>query len=122
MDGCVRSSQPFDKNTKRCTDYFHWLTSNQRNDYYFMNRNFDDTFWLARKALLSPEISSQMKYRHLKNFSKRALVVKRSPIHGRGLFTLTDLQQGQMIIEYSGEIIRNQLCDKREKYYETKVK
>jgi histone-lysine N-methyltransferase MLL1 len=87
-----------------------------------MNRNFDDTFWLARKALLSPEISSSMKYRHLKNFSKRSLVVKRSPIHGRGLFTLADLQQGQMIIEYSGEIIRNQLCDKREKYYETKVR
>ena len=62
-----------------------------------------------------------MKYRHLKEFSKSGLIVKCSQIHGRGLFTLVDLHQSQMIIEYSGEIIRHQLCDKREKHYETKV-
>ncbi len=122
VDGCARSSEPFDKNKKRLTDYFHWLTSNQRNDYYLMNRNFDDTFWNARKALLNPEIYNSMKFRHLKAFSKSALVVKLSGIHGRGLFTLIDLEQGQMIIEYAGEIIRNQICDKREKFYESKVK
>jgi SET domain-containing protein len=64
---------------------------------------------------------NSMKYRHLKEFSKSALIVKRSPIHGRGLFTLVDLYQSQMIVEYAGEIIRHQVCDKREKYYESKV-
>lgn len=63
-----------------------------------------------------------MKYRHLKEFSKNGLIVKCSPIQGRGLFTLVDLQPAQMIIEYAGEIIRHQLCDKREKQYETKVR
>ena len=104
-------------------DHFHWLTSNQRiSDYYLTNQNFDDLFWNARKALLSSEVSNSAKYRHLKNFSKRGLVVNVSLIHGRGLFSLVDIEQGQMIIEYAGEVIRNQLCDKREKYYEAKVR
>lgn len=102
-------------------DYFKWL--NKKNDdlkAISLSRQFDDAFIIARKTLLTLDISNSMKYRHLKTFSKQALVVKRSPIHGRGLFTLVDLTQGQMIIEYSGEIIRNQLCDKRERDYELK--
>ena len=30
--------------------------------------------------------------------------------------------KGEMIIEYAGQVIRAALCDKREKYYESKVK
>ena len=45
----------------------------------------------------------------------------RSEIHGRGLFCKRDIDAGEMIIEYAGEVIRAALCDKREKYYESKV-
>lgn len=85
-----------------------------------MDKRFTQPFQQAAKALLSTDMCNSMKYRHLKEFSKNGLIVKCSPIHGRGLFTLVDLHPSQMIIEYSGEIIRHQLCDKREKYYEAK--
>ena len=103
-------------------DHFSWLKSNERTTFSYLNRQMDESFCAARRALLSMDISNPMKFRHLKNFSKCALVVKRSPIHGRGLFALVDLHPGQMIIEYAGEIIRSLLCDKREKFYEAKVR
>ena len=45
----------------------------------------------------------------------------RSAIHGRGLFCKRDIDAGEMVIEYAGEVIRSALCDKREKFYESKV-
>ena len=47
--------------------------------------------------------------------------VYRSGIHGRGLFCKREIDAGEMIIEYAGEIFRSNLTDKREKYYESKV-
>ena len=44
----------------------------------------------------------------------------RSIIHGRGLFCKRDIDAGEMVIEYAGEVIRSILTDKREKYYEGK--
>lgn len=45
----------------------------------------------------------------------------RSKIHGRGLFCKRNIDAGEMVIEYAGEIIRSLLTDKREKFYESKV-
>ena len=41
-----------------------------------------------------------------------------SGIHGRGLFCKRDLDAGEMIIEYSGEVVRAILSDKREHCYD----
>jgi hypothetical protein len=119
-DGCARTTKVFD-GKKRLLDAFHWLSSEHR-DFVYLNldKRFGQPFLQAAKSLVSAEMTNAMKYRHLKEFSKSGLIVKCSPIQGRGLFTLVDLQPAQMIIEYSGEIIRHQLCDKREKYYESK--
>ena len=46
----------------------------------------------------------------------------RSHIHGRGLYCKRNIDEGEMVIEYSGEVIRGSLTDKREKYYEGKVR
>lgn len=46
----------------------------------------------------------------------------RSPIHGRGLFCKKTIEAGEMVIEYSGNVIRSVLTDKREKYYDGKVR
>lgn len=43
--------------------------------------------------------------------------VKRSAIHGWGLFTKEDIGKDEMVIEYLGEIIRNRIADEREKKY-----
>jgi len=61
-----------------------------------------------------------MRFRHLRTFAKEAVGVYRSNIHGRGLFCKRDIDINEMIVEYSGEVIRGVLTDKREKYYESK--
>lgn len=62
-----------------------------------------------------------MRFRKLKTFAKEAVDVYRSKIHGRGLFCKRNIDAGEMVIEYAGEVIRASLTDKREKYYESKV-
>ncbi|GCB71718.1 hypothetical protein scyTo_0001678 [Scyliorhinus torazame] len=52
--------------------------------------------------------------------SARAEIHQRSPIHGRGLFCKRNIDAGEMVIEYSGNVIRSVLTDKREKYYDSK--
>lgn len=46
----------------------------------------------------------------------------RSEIHGRGLFCKRNIEAGEMVIEYAGTVIRSVLTDKREKYYDGKVR
>lgn len=45
----------------------------------------------------------------------------RSSIHGRGLFCKRNIDAGELVIEYAGEVIRSILADKREKIYQSKV-
>jgi len=68
------------------------------------------------------DLPMAMRYRHLKqcSFNKDAVAVYRSPIHGRGLFCTRNIAAGEMVIEYSGMLVRSVLTDKREKYYESK--
>jgi hypothetical protein len=122
LEGATRTNKPYDSTTKKCLDPFHWLSSQHRSyNYINLNKVFNQQFLVSAKALISTDMCNSMKYRHLKEFSSSGLIVKSSGIHGRGLFTLVDIHQSQMTIEYAGEIIRHQLCDKREKFYESKV-
>lgn len=61
-----------------------------------------------------------MRFRALPRFAREAVGVYQSPIHGRGLFCRRAIDAGEMIIEYSGEMIRAVLCDKRERNYEAR--
>lgn len=45
----------------------------------------------------------------------------RSDIHGIGVRVLEDVDAGQLLVEYTGELIRNILVDKREAEYRKKV-
>ncbi|PSN30585.1 hypothetical protein C0J52_24901, partial [Blattella germanica] len=99
--GCARC-EPFKKRSEY--DMFSWLASRHRK---------------PPKFLVSAE-SESTSNRHLKETSKEAVGVYRSNIHGRGLFCLRDIEAGEMVIEYAGEVIRSMLTDKREKYYESK--
>lgn len=49
---------------------------------------------------------------------KKQLRFARSPIHDWGLYALELIPAGEMVIEYVGEQIRQQVADKREKGYE----
>ena len=61
-----------------------------------------------------------MRFRHLAKSAKEAVGVYCSGIHGRGLFCKREIQAGEMVIEYAGELIRAMLTDKREKYYDSR--
>lgn len=45
-----------------------------------------------------------MRYRQLKDTFKYTVGVYPSNIHGRGLFCLRDIESGEMVIEYAGEV------------------
>lgn len=60
-----------------------------------------------------------MQYRELRRrpFDER-LEVRKSKIHGYGLFTKEQMAEGQMIVEYQGQMISQDVADEREKAYE----
>lgn len=62
-----------------------------------------------------------MQYRELRRrpFDER-LEVRKSKIHGYGLFTKEKMAEGQMIVEYQGQMIAQDVADEREKWYEEK--
>lgn len=43
-----------------------------------------------------------------------------SRIHKRGLFALCSFRPGELICEYTGELVSNMVCDKREAMYRAK--
>jgi len=45
-----------------------------------------------------------MRFRNLRERSNKDLVVLSSYIHGRGLFARRDIEVGEMLIEYAGEV------------------
>jgi hypothetical protein len=49
---------------------------------------------------------------------KKQLLFARSPIHDWGLYAQEYIPAGEMVIEYVGEAIRQQVADEREKHYE----
>lgn len=49
---------------------------------------------------------------------KKQLKFSRSPIHDWGLYAAESITPGEMVIEYVGEVIRAQVADVREKWYE----
>ena len=59
----------------------------------------------------------KLKFNQLRT-RKKKLKFSRSPIHDWGLYAMEGISQGEMVIEYVGEVIRQQVADKREKYYE----
>eukprot|EP00917_Polyrhabdina_sp_WS-2016_P017640 GHVP01038118.1.p1 GENE.GHVP01038118.1~~GHVP01038118.1.p1 ORF type:complete len:1100 (-),score=177.93 GHVP01038118.1:643-3942(-) len=50
----------------------------------------------------------------------KRLCVKKSRIHGFGLFAAFDFQKGDPVIEYVGELVRNAVADKLETIYEAR--
>ncbi|KAF4316270.1 hypothetical protein BBO99_00008621 [Phytophthora kernoviae] len=60
-----------------------------------------------------------MQYRELRRrpFDER-LLVRKSSIHGYGLFLKEPVSEGQMIVEYQGHMIGQRVADERERRYE----
>lgn len=52
--------------------------------------------------------------------SKEVFIVKKSSIHGNGAFAKRDIEKGELIADYGGEVIDKYEADAREQYYRSK--
>jgi SET domain-containing protein len=43
----------------------------------------------------------------------RRIVVRRSPVHGRGVFALTNIPSGELLVEYKGEVTSWRVASQR---------
>ncbi|XP_076592184.1 histone-lysine N-methyltransferase 2A isoform X6 [Chaetodon auriga] len=102
-------------------DMFNFLASKHRQPPEYRPQEEDDEEGQLRTARrASMELPLTVRFKQLKATSKETVGVYRSPIHGRGLFCKKTIDAGEMVIEYSGNVIRSVLTDKREKYYDGK--
>ncbi|XP_061916064.1 histone-lysine N-methyltransferase 2A isoform X2 [Entelurus aequoreus] len=102
-------------------DMFNFLASKHRQPPEYRPQGEDEEegqLKTARRATM--ELPLAVRFKQLKATSKEIIGVYRSPIHGRGLFCKKTIDAGEMVIEYSGNVIRSVLTDKREKYYDGK--
>ncbi|XP_037040768.1 histone-lysine N-methyltransferase trithorax isoform X2 [Bradysia coprophila] len=101
-------------------DMFSWLASRHRKQpiQLIVPQNLDSELMPRRGT--GSNLPMAMRYRTLKETYKETVGVYRSHIHGRGLFCNRDIEAGEMVIEYAGELIRSTLTDKRERYYDSR--
>ncbi|KAK7124475.1 hypothetical protein R3I94_018745 [Phoxinus phoxinus] len=117
--GCARAEVYVRKST---FDMFNFLASQHRQlpESRPCDDEEDDVMLKSSRRATSTELPVAMRFRHLEKTSKEAVGVYRSAIHGRGLFCKRNIEAGEMVIEYAGNVIRSVLTDKREKYYDGK--
>lgn len=96
--GCARTGIVVRKNKY---DMFSWLASRHRKPPKLLANNED---FGGRRANSLP---NEMKYRNMNKTLNSTVGVYRSDIHGRGLFCLRDIEQGEYVIEYTGEVSIN---------------
>lgn len=72
---------------------------------------------LSNKYDVMANNSTYSLYMKMKRDIDNTVYLARSKIQGLGLFAKRDINMGDMIVEYKGEIIRNEVCNVREKKY-----
>lgn len=58
----------------------------------------------SEETVKSKGLPLAMRFRNLRERATKDLVVLPSHIHGRGLFAQRDIEVGEMLIEYAGEV------------------
>uniref|UniRef100_A0A914X0L3 [Histone H3]-lysine(4) N-trimethyltransferase n=1 Tax=Plectus sambesii TaxID=2011161 RepID=A0A914X0L3_9BILA len=66
----------------------------------------------------SLQSSQYSQYMRMKRDWRQAVYLARSKIQGLGLYARRDTEMNSMIIEYKGEVIRNEVAERREKLYQ----
>ncbi|CAL9683943.1 unnamed protein product [Knipowitschia caucasica] len=108
-------------NRRSVFDVFNFLASKHRQPPAYRPQDEEEEegqLRVARRAFM--ELPLTVRFKQIKTTCKETVGVYRSPIHGRGLFCKKTIDAGEMVIEYSGNVIRSVLTDKREKYYDGK--
>ena len=118
-EGCARFI-PFSQ--RKPLDVFHFLLSEHRRTIKVGKpvADSDDEFDRNRSTVASTDLPLSSRYKSMRSLCSISVSVRRSSIHGRGLFAMRDIDNGEMVIEYCGQVVRSVLTDSREKMYESK--
>ncbi|KAL6471058.1 hypothetical protein MHYP_G00197080 [Metynnis hypsauchen] len=103
-------------------DMFNFLASKHRQppEYNPQEEDEEEMQLKSARRATSMDLPLAARLKNLRKSSRESVGVYRSAIHGRGLFCKRNIDAGEMVIEYSGNVIRSVLTDKREKYYDGK--
>ncbi|PRD31053.1 UNVERIFIED_CONTAM: Kmt2a [Trichonephila clavipes] len=116
--GCARS-EGFDG--RREYDMFNFLASEHRSRPVFLPpEEEEEGSQKSSRRAVNFDLPIAMRFRFLKTVARETVGVYRSSIHGRGLFCKRNIDPGELVIEYAGEVIRSVLTDKRERIYQSK--
>ncbi|KAK9288538.1 hypothetical protein L1049_016997 [Liquidambar formosana] len=79
------------------------------------------SFSLQKLKTFQPDVSKNIlsvaeKYKCMTETFKRRLAFGKSRIHGFGIFTKHPHRAGDMVIEYTGELVRPPIADRRERF------
>lgn len=114
-------TQPFRRRVSY--DMFDFLASVHRKaptpEPHFKDEETDECVQ-RRRSIQDKELATIISFHCLKDSAKATVGVYRSLIHGRGLYSKRDIDAGEMVIEYAGQVIRSVLTDKRERLYESR--
>ena len=119
----TNSAQLVARNPKGCMRAQGYSGQRSPQDMFsFLNSEHRDGLKpdLTVRPMNEADLPLTMRFRRMVETSRTSLQVLPSTIHGRGLFARRAYEVGELVIEYAGEVIRRELCDKREKYYDSK--
>lgn len=116
--GCARAL-PF--TTRKPRDMFSFLLSEHRRlvSASQTNRSSDEMNFDQTQRRFGGDMSAMGRFRQMNRRPlSNTVYVSRSDIHSRGLFGARDIEAGEALVEYTGQVIRAALTDKRERHYE----
>ncbi|GBL83584.1 Histone-lysine N-methyltransferase 2A [Araneus ventricosus] len=115
--GCARSEGFLGRKE---SDMFNFLASEHRSRPIFLPPEEEEEGAQKSSRRTNLDLPIAMRFRFLKDVARETVGVYRSSIHGRGLFCKRNIDPGELVIEYAGEVIRSVLTDKRERIYQSK--
>jgi len=75
-------------------------------------------FLLCFSSVFACGLPVAERFRYVRDLVKSTVAVHKSSIQGLGLFARRHIDEGEMIVEYAGEVIRATVADIRERRYE----
>ncbi|XP_062170462.1 histone-lysine N-methyltransferase ATX2 isoform X1 [Alnus glutinosa] len=97
----------------------HTFSGNLMPSYGVIGSKFSSTLQRLKSSQLDAPnniLSMAEKYRYMRETFRKRLAFGKSGIHGFGIFAKHPHRAGDMVIEYTGELVRPPIADRRERF------